>query len=115
MFNFPGGQDLMKKVKPANFLPVSFTAKGGFADILRAVDQYVGLDLFLRESSGQERGGGGSDHSSFAAVHVPWLFAIAAMTEDYHQTSDSVEKVSGELIEKISRLTYAAAYTMADK
>jgi len=115
MFNFPGGQDLMKKVKPANFLPISFTAKGGFADVIRAVDQYVGLDVFLRESSGQERGGGGSDHSSFAAVNVPWLFAIAAMTEDYHQTSDSVEKVSGDLIEKISRLTYAAAYTMADK
>ncbi|MGA2531492.1 MAG: M28 family peptidase [Candidatus Aminicenantales bacterium] len=115
MFNFPGGQDLLKKVHPATFLPVSFTAKGGFADVIRAVDQYVGLDLFLRESSGQERGGGGSDHSSFGAVDVPWLFAIAAMTEDYHQTSDSVEKVSGDLIEKISRLVYATAFTIADK
>ena len=115
MFNVPGGQDLAKKVKPANFLPVSFTAKGGFADVLRSVDAYVGLDLFLRESTGQERGSGGSDHSSFQAVSVPWLFAIAAMTDDYHQTSDSVEKVSGDLIEKISRLIYAAAYTLADK
>jgi hypothetical protein len=114
MFNFPGGQELIKKVKPANFLPVSFTAKGGFANVMRAVDAYVGLDLFLRESTGGG-GGGGSDHSSFQAVNVPWLFVIAAMTDDYHQTSDSVEKVSGDLIEKISRLVYATAYTLADQ
>jgi hypothetical protein len=115
MFNFPGGQDLMKKVKPASFLSVSFTAKGGFADAVRAADQYVGLDVFLRESTGQERGGGGSDHSSFGAVNIPWYFAMAAMTEDYHQTSDSVEKVSGDLIAKVSQLTYATAFLLADK
>ncbi|MGA2362525.1 MAG: M28 family peptidase [Candidatus Aminicenantales bacterium] len=115
MFNFPGGQDLMKKVKPANFLTVSFTTAGGFGDIVRAVDQYVGLDLFLRESTGQERGGGGSDHSSFGAVKVPWFYTMAAMTDDYHQTSDSVDKVSGDLIAKVSQLTYATAYILADK
>ncbi len=115
MFNFPGGQDFLKKIKPANFLPVSFSAGAGFADILREADQFVGLELFLRESTGEGRGGGGSDHSSFSAVKIPWVFVIAAMTEDYHQTSDSVEKVSGELIEKISRLLYASAYALADK
>jgi len=115
MFNFPGGQDFLKKIKPANFLPVSFSAGAGFADVLRAADQYVGLELFLREATGEGRGGGGSDHSSFSAVKIPWLFAIAAMTEDYHQTSDSVEKVSGELIERISKLLYASAYALADK
>jgi hypothetical protein len=116
MFNMPGGQDLLKKIKPANFLPVSFSAGAGLGDSLRQADQYVGLDLFLRESASQGgRGGGGSDHSSFAAVNVPWVFAIAAMTDDYHQTSDSVEKVSGDLIEKISRLAFATVYAIADK
>jgi hypothetical protein len=115
MFNFPGGPELLKKVKPADFIPLSLTAKGGISDALRAVDQYVGLDIFLRESTGQERGGGGSDYSSFGAVNVPWMAAMASMTEDYHQTSDSVEKVSGDLIAKISRLVYATAYTLADK
>ena len=115
MFNFPGGQDLMKKVKPANFLTVSFTSASGINDIVRTVDQYIGLDIFLREASGQERGGGGSDHSSFGAVKVPYFYAMAAMTDDYHQTSDSVDKVSGDLIAKISQLTYATAYLLADK
>lgn len=115
MLNIPGGDEILKKVKPANFLPVSFSAGAGLGDVLKAANQYVGLDMFLRESSSQERGGGGSDHSSFNAVKVPWLFTIAAMTEDYHQTSDSVEKVSGELIQNVSRLVYAAAYALADK
>ncbi len=116
MFNLPQPEELLKKIKPANFLPVSFSAGAGIGDVLREANQYVGLDLFLRESSGQGgRGMGGSDHASFAAEKIPWLFAIAAMTSDYHQTSDSVEKVSGELIEKISRLVYTAAYLIADR
>lgn len=115
MFNFPGGQDLLKKVKPANFLTVSFTTAGGLGDIARAVDQYVGLDIFLREATGQERGGGGSDHASFGAVKVPYFYAMAAMTDDYHQTSDSVDRVSGDLIAKVSQLTYAVAFMAANK
>jgi hypothetical protein len=114
MFNFPGGQDLLKKVKPANFLPVSYSMGAGFADVLRAVNQHVGLDLFLRESAGQEWGGG-SDHFSFGAEKISWIFTTAAVTEDYHQTSDSVEKISGDLIEKISKLMYSVAYILADK
>jgi hypothetical protein len=116
MMNIPTTQDILKKIKPENFVPVNFVAGAGLGEILRAADQYVGLDLFLREAQGQEgRGMGGSDHASFASVKVPWLFAMAAMTEDYHQTSDSVEKVSGNLIEKISRLTFSSLYALADK
>jgi len=115
MFNLPVGEELFKKIKPANFLPVSFIAGAGLDDVFRDADQYVGLDLFLRESKSNERGGGGSDHSSFSAVKVPWAFCIASLTEDYHQTSDSVEKTSGDLIEKVSKLVYVSAYQLADK
>lgn len=116
MFNIPNIQELLKKVRLADFLPVSFMAGSGLADILKNADQYVGLDLYLRETGGNlERGMGGSDHSSFATAKVPWVFYMSAMTEDYHQTSDSVEKVSGETIEKISRLAYLTAFALADK
>jgi hypothetical protein len=115
MFNFPGGQDLLKKIRLANFIPISFAAGAGLADILKNADQYVGLDLFLREAGTLDRGMGGSDHASFASAKIPWAFYMAAMTEDYHQTSDSVDKVSGEIIEKISRLVYLTAFALADK
>ncbi len=116
MFNIPSTQELLKKIKPENFLPVSFSAGAGLDDILRNADQFVGLDLFLREAGGGlDRGMGGSDHSSFAAAKIPWVFFNSSMTEDYHQTSDSVEKVSGQMIENISRLAYLTAFALADK
>lgn len=114
MFNVPSAQELLKKIKPDNFLPISFSA-GGLGEVLRQANQYVGLDLMLRESTQEGRGMGGSDHSSFAAEKIPWLFANTAMTSDYHQTSDSVDKVSGDLMAKISRLIYLAAYIIADR
>jgi hypothetical protein len=114
--DLPAVQELTKKIKPANFLPISFTSGAGLAEALRAADQSVGLDLYLRESSpSPDRDSGGSDHSSFNAAKIPWLFAIAAMTEDYHQSSDSVEKTSPELMEKIARLIYLTAFTLADR
>jgi hypothetical protein len=114
--NLAASQELLKKIKPANFLPVSFTSGAGLAEALQAADQSVGLDLYLRETAlSPDRGSGGSDHASFGSVKIPWLFAIAAMTEDYHQTSDSVEKTSPELMEKISRLIYLTAFTLADR
>ena len=115
MMQIPMDDEFFKKIKVENFLPVSFSAGGGFADILKNVDQFVGLDLFLRESGEGERGMGGSDHSSFGFVKIPWLFVITSMHEDYHQTSDSVEKVSGEMMEKVSRLAYLTTYALADK
>jgi Zn-dependent M28 family amino/carboxypeptidase len=74
------------------------------------------MDMLLREASAElGRGMGGSDHSSFASVKIPWVFFMASMTDDYHQTSDEVGKVSGETIEKISRLAYLTAFALADK
>lgn len=116
MMGVPQTDELLKKIKPANFVPVMFSAGGGLADIVREADQAVGLDIYLREAT-DNRGisMGGSDHSSFANAKVPWIYAMTSMHEDYHQTSDSVEKVSGEMMEKIVRLFYVAAYTIADK
>jgi len=116
MMNIPIENEVFKKIKAANFLPVSFSAGAGLADILRSANQCVGLDLFLRESEGgMDRGTGGSDHASFATVKVPWIFVITSMHQDYHQTSDSVDKVSGDMIAKISRLAYLTIYALADK
>ncbi len=105
---------LVKKVRAPWFVSVNLTEGTPFADIAREMNQYVGLDLFFRFNAlGQ--GGGGSDHSSFAAVKVPYVYYMAAMTADYHQPSDSVEKVSGELIAKISQHGYLTVYAFADR
>ena len=37
------------------------------------------------------------------------------MRKDYHQTSDSVEKIDLELMAKVVRLAYLSALTLADQ
>jgi Zn-dependent M28 family amino/carboxypeptidase len=116
MMNIPADNEIFKKLKPANFLPVSFTAGAGLGDVVRNVDQYVGLDLYLREyGADTDRGMGGSDHASFGFAKVPWMGVMTSMHEDYHQTGDSVDKASGEMIEKVSKLAFLTTYALADK
>jgi len=116
MMNIPPDHEIFKKVKPANFLPVSFSAGAGLDEILRNADQAIGLDLLLRESGEtMERAAGGSDHASFASAKIPWVFCITSMHDDYHQTSDSVDRASGEMMEKVSRLVYLTTFALADK
>jgi hypothetical protein len=113
-YSAPGAEELVKKIRAPWFVTVSLTEGTPFADIAREMNQYIGLDLaFTFNALGA--GSGGSDHSSFASVKVPFVYYMAAMTADYHQTSDSVEKVSGELIAKISQHGFLTVYAFADK
>ncbi|OGD22617.1 MAG: hypothetical protein A2W03_12520 [Candidatus Aminicenantes bacterium RBG_16_63_16] len=115
MFNVAGAEEIVKKVRAPWFVTVSLTEGTPFAEVAREMNNYVGLDLALRPSPLGESGGGGSDHASFAAVKEPFIYYMAAMTSDYHQTSDSVEKVSGELIAKISQHGFLTVFAYADR
>ncbi len=113
-FSVPGAEEIVKKVRAPWFVSVNLTEGTPFADIAREMNQYVGLDLSFRFNA-LGAGGGGSDHSSFASVKVPYVYYMAAMTADYHQTSDSVEKTSGELIAKISQHGFLTVFAFADR
>jgi hypothetical protein len=113
-YNVPGAEELVKQVRAPWFVSVNVTEGTPFADIAREMNKYVGLDLAFRFNP-LGVGSGGSDHASFAAVKVPFIYYMAAMTSDYHQPSDSVEKVSGELIAKISQHGFLTVYAFADK
>ena len=113
-YGVPGAEEIVKKVRAPWFVSVNLTEGTPFADIAREMNRYVGLDLAFRFNA-LGAGGGGSDHSSFAAVKVPYVYYMAAMTADYHQPSDSVEKVSGELIAKISQHGFLTVYAFADR
>jgi len=113
-YNVPGVEELVKKIRAPWFATVNLTEGTPFADITREMNQYVGLDLALQPNA-LGAGSGGSDHSSFAQVKKPFVYYMAAMTSDYHQPSDSVEKVSGELIAKISQMGYLTIFKFADQ
>ncbi len=115
MLNIPLGNEIFKKIRVRDFLPVAFSAGAGLDEILKTANQAVGLDLFLREAGEtMQRSTGGSDHASFASVKIPWIFCITAMHDEYHQTGDSVDKASGEMMEKVSRLVYLTTFALAD-
>jgi Peptidase family M28 len=114
MFNVPGAEEIVKKVRAPWFVTVNLTEGTPFAEIAREMNNYVGLDLAFRPNPLGE-GSGGSDHSSFASVKKPFIYYMAAMTSDYHQTSDSAEKVSGDLIAKISQHGFLTVFAYADR
>ena len=112
MMNLDLKGDAAKKIKLDNFLTLSLSAGAPeLSSALKQAGAYVGMDFYLRES---KSGGGGSDHTSFAMNKVPWIFFIAGLRDDYHQPSDSVEKVEPLVMERICRLVYAAAFLLAD-
>lgn len=113
-YNVSGAEDLVKKIRKDHFTTVSLTADTPFVPLTREMNKYVGLDLAFNESPLGE-GFGGSDHSSFSQAMIPFVYFMTAMTSDYHQTSDSVEKVHAELFTNVIRLGYLTSFAFADR
>ncbi|MDD8020914.1 MAG: M20/M25/M40 family metallo-hydrolase [Acidobacteriota bacterium] len=114
MLGVAGVEDLIKKIRPAYFATVNATKDSGFYEIQQEMNKYVGLDLYINEPE-LGAGGGGSDHSSFAAVKKPYVYYMTSMHPDYHQPSDSVDKASGDLLSRVIRLGYLTVFAFADK
>jgi len=113
-YRVTGAEEMVKKIRGDRYATVSLTADTPFAALTREMNKYVGLDLALRESP-LGVGSGGSDHASFASVKVPFVYYMAAMTPDYHQPTDSVEKVNPELFTKIIQMGYLTVFAYADR
>jgi hypothetical protein len=113
-YNVPGAEDMVKKIRGDRFTDVFLTGGTDFPALTREMNAYVGLDLAFEESPLGE-GFDGSDHSAFASVKIPYVYFMAAMTSDYHQTSDSAEKVNADLFTKICQIGYLTAFAFADK
>jgi Zn-dependent M28 family amino/carboxypeptidase len=105
-------EKMLKAVDTSKFMSLSMSMSDDIFKTLKENNKYAGMHLHLRKS---KSGMGGSDHAPFAFKKVPWLFFMAAMTEDYHQPSDSIEKVSPGLMEKCSRLCWLTAFSLANK
>lgn len=58
---------------------------------------------------------GPSDHTSFFAKEKPVLMFSTGPHLDYHRPSDTPEKINGEGLEKIVRLIFRTAATLADR
>ena len=56
-----------------------------------------------------------SDHYNFARKGVPIIFYMDGSHADYHQTSDSIEKIDFVNMEKIARTIFATGWELANR
>ncbi len=56
-----------------------------------------------------------SDHYNFARNHIPIAFLFDGFTPDYHQPSDTVDKINFLKLSNAAKLYYLTAYKVADR
>jgi hypothetical protein len=117
MMNVADSEALLKKIKPENFLPLSYSyAAVDLKNALLQANRIIGFDVLYRESAKNlDSMMGGSDHAAFAMADKPWVFFMSGMSDIYHTPADSMDKFNGLTMEKVSRLIYLTAFLLADK
>ena len=79
---------------------------------LHDVNRYVDLSFeYDMEETVYRR----SDHYNFARRGVPVAFFFAGFHPDYHEVSDTVDKLNYDKIYRVSRLVYALSYEIAER
>ena len=56
-----------------------------------------------------------SDHYNFAKNQIPVIFYFTGVHEDYHQPTDTVDKIMFQKTEKIARLVFHTAWKIANR
>ena len=56
-----------------------------------------------------------SDHYNFAKNNIPVIFYFNGVHEDYHKTTDTVEKINFEALQKRTLLVYFTAWELANR
>jgi Zn-dependent M28 family amino/carboxypeptidase len=55
-----------------------------------------------------------SDHFNFAKKGIPVVFFCNGEHEDYHQVSDTADKLDGDKMERMARLAYWTGWNVAN-
>lgn len=56
-----------------------------------------------------------SDHLPYAQMGIPAVWVFCGATEDYHQTTDTFERVDLDKMERVTRLVYLTGYEIGNK
>ena len=105
MLNF----DMVGRLAGRSLLVGGVDTGAGFRPLVEAAGRDAGLDLDLRGG-----GGGASDHSRFHAAGVPVLFFHSGQHPDYHQPSDTAEKIDAAGMARIADLGARIAARIAE-
>ena len=56
-----------------------------------------------------------SDHYNFAKKGIPAIFYFSGVHKDYHRTTDTVDKIMFNKVEKVARLIFHTAWELANR
>ncbi|HEX3100362.1 MAG TPA: M20/M25/M40 family metallo-hydrolase, partial [Pyrinomonadaceae bacterium] len=90
------------------------TELGKIADDVNNAFLKVNFNLKYADPNDPNRYFYRSDHFNYAKHGVPIIFFMDGTHEDYHQPSDSVEKINFEEMEKVARTIMATGWTLAN-
>jgi hypothetical protein len=83
-------------------------------DTNNGLAQPLKLDFEMNDPADAERIYFRSDHFSYAEKGIPIIFFFTGLHPDYHQVSDSVEKINFRKMSRIVRLVYDIGRRLAD-
>ena len=105
MLNF----DMVGRLAGRSLLVGGVDTGAGFRPLVEAAGRDAGLDLEVRGG-----GGGASDHSRFHAAGVPVLFFHSGQHPDYHQPSDTADRIDVAGMTRIADLGARIAARIAE-
>jgi hypothetical protein len=98
--------DMVGRLRDDHLLVDGTGTAAVWPDLARAADAKLGLDLAL----GAE-GFGASDHTSFTEARIPVAFLFTGVHDDYHQPTDTADKINAAGEERVA--TFAARLALA--
>ncbi len=98
--------DMVGRLRDDHLLVDGTGTAAPWPDLAREANAGLGLDLAL----GAE-GFGASDHTSFTAARIPVAFLFTGVHDDYHQPTDTADKINVAGEERV--VTFAARLALA--
>ncbi len=80
-------------------------------DLIQDVNRHIKFEFEYDEEGVWNR----SDHYNFAKKGIPIAFVFSGFHADYHQPTDTVEKINFEKLANTAKLIYLTAFTAADR
>ncbi len=74
----------------------------------------LNLDMIYNDLDDRNQFYRRSDHWNFGRLGIPFIFFFSGVHADYHQPSDTIEKIPFDLLEKRAQLIYAALIEVAN-
>jgi hypothetical protein len=104
--------DMISRNDPDSLEIIGARQNPGLVKIIRKQNKGIGFAL---EESKSERMDGGSDHASFFRKDVPAIFFFTGLHKDYHQVTDSPDRINADKASRVARLAFMTAWTVANE